>query len=178
MPALLLICLPPVDMPAVDPCCWYARLAVDPCCQYACLLLVHLPPVNTPALLSIPAVNTPALLSIRLAVDPCCRYRQYTHLLSIHLHPYWYTCTRCCCCGLWCCRWVMTWWGHRCPHPSRRGGARNGTSTCLAWCKVHIRQWWDLGGTCRWWEEQWQVSNCIVTQVTRVTLSHNTLNWL
>ena len=32
------------------------------------------------------------------------------------------------------------------------------------------------GGTCRCWEEQWQLSNCIITQVTRVTLSHDTLN--
>jgi len=125
MPALLSI--PAVDTPAS---CWYT-----------CLLSICLPCCRS----WFPVVDMPALLSIRPAVNPCCPYRryahpavnmptscQYAHLLSIHLHPYWYTCTPIDTPALavivvGCGAADESWrgGGRRCPHPSRRGGARN-----------------------------------------------------
>jgi len=143
--------LPAINTPALSsihlPHCQYACPIVNmpallsmrlPRCWYTCLALssMHLPPVNTHALLLI-----------------CLLCGWYTHLLSIHppavdtLTFCWYTCAHCCCCGLWCCRWRGRQCG--CPHPSRRGGARNGSDLGIRGARVglvimwqaYIRQW-------------------------------------
>ena len=112
---------PAVDMPILlsicPSCCRYVLSLIHrPCCRSllsiptirpSCCWCAH-PVVDTPALLSIcPTVDTPALLSIPTIRPPCHRY---THLLSpvdtpAPLCPYRHTCTRCRCCGPWCCRW-------------------------------------------------------------------------
>jgi len=152
------------------------------CCQYARPLSIHPPPVNTPAPcrstcpLSIhtpascqyacPVVDMPALLSICL---PCGRY---THLLSIHLQPYWCTCVPIDTPAL-----AVVVVGHGAAddvagsmdaHIPQGGKGQEMTlrwwwwSTCLAWCEVHICQlhpgWnlWMVGGTMAVSSHRWQ----------------------
>ena len=173
--------LPPVNMPTVLsirlPCCQYTHPAVDTVtsCRYTHCV------VNTPTLLSIHLLccRYTCLLSIR---PPCSHY---THLLLIHLWPYWYTCgpidTPALAVIVVGCGAADDVAGSVDAHIPQGGEGQEMMSrwwwwsTCLAWRKVHIHQLcpgWNLqvvGGTMA-------LGNCIVTQVTRVTLSHNTLN--
>ena len=171
---------PTVNMPAS---CWYACLLsiCPPCCRslfpaFDVPTLLLIPAVNMPAscqytcLLSIcppccqsrfPAVNMPTLLSICPAVHTDDR----PTLLLIHLHPYWYTCAPIDTPALavivvGCGAADESWHGGGVDAHIPQGGEGQGMSsrwwwwsTCMAWCKVHIRQlgpgWnlWVVGGT-------------------------------
>ena len=166
MPTLLSIHPLPVDMPA---CCWYTHpLSIHlPCCQYAHLLLIHPPPVDTPTscqyayllLICLPAVHMPALWLMQLPpvnMPTSCWCSC----------PYWYICAHV---AVVC-----------------HGAADDGAGSIDAIMPTSLKegrgkecelmQILPVGGTCGWWEEQWHFSNCIVTQVTGVTQSHNTSN--
>ena len=176
---LLSICLPPVNMPAS---CRYARLLSiwAPPVDAPALLSIHLPPVNTLASCRYArcVVDTPTLLSIRLPpVDTPALWSIYPPpvdtpvALSIHLWPYQYTCGPINTPALAVvdvgCGAADDVAGSMDAHIPQ-GGEGQGM-TLRWWCSPVAPCWVELAGGGR-------NNGCIVTQVTRVTLSHNTSN--
>ena len=180
-PALLLICPHPVDTPA--PCQYACLLSTPtsicpPCCWYTHPLSTCLPAVDTPTHCQYicPAVNMPT----------SC---QYTHLLSIcppvvHIPTMWLiqlppvnmpTSCWCSCPYRYICTHVVVVCHGAADDVAGSMDAIMPTSLKEERGKeCELTQSLPVGGTCEWWEEQWHFSNCIVTQVTGVTQSHNT----
>ena len=189
--------LPPVNTPA--PCQSTCPLSIClPCCRYTCLLSICPLPVDTPTLLSIclPPVDMPASCwyAHLLLIRPLCCW--HTHHLLIHLLCCWYahpaidTLASCPICPpwallihlcslslLWAVVLQIMWQGAWVPTSLKEGRGkecRGGDGGQHAWLDVKciFASYMELAGGGR----NNGIGNCIITQVTRVTLSHNKSN--